>query len=93
MRARTAGSVETDEVLHQIEDGDTLEGLAREYLGDSQRAAEIFEANRDVLDDPEILPLGRELRIPQKEKGVRNLLPERPQPTYGRRPVLRRKGS
>jgi nucleoid-associated protein YgaU len=50
--------------IHKIVDGDTLESLAAHYLGFSARAAEIFEANRSVLSDPEILPIGLELRIP-----------------------------
>ncbi len=49
---------------HKITDGDTLPALAQAYLGDAGRAREIFEANRDVLANPEILPIGRELKIP-----------------------------
>ncbi|MFV1964285.1 MAG: LysM peptidoglycan-binding domain-containing protein [Pirellulaceae bacterium] len=51
------------QIRHRIVDGDTLKGLARKYLGDRTRAMEIFEANRDVLEDPEILPLGEALMI------------------------------
>ena len=50
---------------HKIVDGDTLPLLAERYLGSASRAMEIFQANRDVLSDPNILPLhGAELRIP-----------------------------
>jgi nucleoid-associated protein YgaU len=49
---------------HRIVDGDTLEGLAQRYLGSADRAREIFEANRDVLADPKLLPIGAELKIP-----------------------------
>lgn len=49
---------------HKIVDGDTLPSIAQRYLGDSRRAGEILEANRDVLPSPDILPLGRELKIP-----------------------------
>lgn len=51
---------------HRIVDGDTLERLAERYLGDRLRAEEIFELNRDRLRDPNILPVGRRLRIPQR---------------------------
>ena len=51
-------------ILHYIVDGDSLERLAEELLGSRERALEIFAANRDVLEDPEILPLGKPLRIP-----------------------------
>lgn len=49
---------------HRIIDGDTLARLARKYLGDAGRAGEIFEANRDVLTTPAVLPLGVEIVIP-----------------------------
>jgi nucleoid-associated protein YgaU len=50
---------------HRIVDGDTLEGLAQLYLGSPARAREIFDANRDVLSDPRLLPIGVELKIPR----------------------------
>ncbi len=54
---------------HKIVDGDTLPLLAQRYLGSASRAMEIFQANRDVLADPNILPLhGVELKIPCDEK-------------------------
>jgi nucleoid-associated protein YgaU len=49
---------------HKIVDGDTLPALAQLYLGSAARAREIFEANRAVLSDPELLPIGTELKIP-----------------------------
>ncbi len=50
--------------VHKIVDGDTLADLAARYLGSAARAMEIFQANRDVLADPELLPIGVELKIP-----------------------------
>lgn len=50
---------------HKIEDGDTLPALAARYLGSADRAIEIFQANRDILSDPQLLPIGGELKIPQ----------------------------
>lgn len=54
-----------DEIRHRLIDGDELRTLAERYLGSAERWREIFEANRDVLEDPEVLPLGVELSIPQ----------------------------
>jgi nucleoid-associated protein YgaU len=51
---------------HRIIDGDTLPALAQRYLGSAARAGEIFEANRGVLLDPELLPIGVELKIPSR---------------------------
>ena len=52
---------------HTLEDGDTLAELAVRYLGDAGRWQEIYDANRDVLLEPDVLPLGRRLRIPPRE--------------------------
>lgn len=52
------------ERTHKIVDGDTLPGLAQRYLGSADRYQELFQCNRDVLKNPEILPIGAELRIP-----------------------------
>jgi nucleoid-associated protein YgaU len=49
---------------HTIHDGDTLESLAVRYLGSAQRAQDILEANRDVLSDPQLLPIGVAIVIP-----------------------------
>lgn len=49
---------------HRVADGDSLTLLAKRYLGSAQRQWEIFEANRDVLASPGLLPIGAELKIP-----------------------------
>jgi nucleoid-associated protein YgaU len=53
--------------IHVIHGGDTLESIAERYLGDARRAWELFDLNRDVLENPHILPLGAELRIPANQ--------------------------
>jgi nucleoid-associated protein YgaU len=55
---------------HWITDGDTLQELALRFLGDRNRWREIREANRDVLTTDDILPIGKEIRIP--ERAARN---------------------
>jgi nucleoid-associated protein YgaU len=50
--------------LHRIADGDTLEALAERYLGDRDQWRTIFEANGALLTDREILPIGKEIKIP-----------------------------
>ena len=57
-----------DEAIHShtIVDGDTLAALAQRYLGSAARALEIYEANRNVLSDPRLLPIGAELKIPPR---------------------------
>jgi nucleoid-associated protein YgaU len=51
---------------HKVVDGDKLNTLAKDFLGSADRASEIFEANRDVLSDPELLPIGVELKLPPR---------------------------
>ena len=65
---------------HKIVDGDTLEALAERYLGSAERYREIYEANRDVLPSPQLLPIGTELKIPPQ--GIQaspspNMMPKR----------------
>ena len=67
---------------HKIVDGDTLRALAGRYLGSTDRYLEIYEANRDRLPSPELLPIGVELKIPT--------LPRQPPPSSGspQRPLV-----
>ena len=51
--------------MHRVTKGETLSGLAKTYLGSSSRFLEIYEANRDVLRNPNDLKVGMEIRIPQ----------------------------
>lgn len=54
-------------IRYKIVDGDTLRTIAKRYLGDPERFMEIFEANRDWLRSPGVLPIGTELVIPVGE--------------------------
>ncbi len=64
---REAEAFETAMRVHRVVDGDTLETIARRYYQESWPAQAIFEANRHVLADPALLPIGAELRIPARE--------------------------
>lgn len=55
---------------HRVVDGDSLPQLAQRYLGDQRRYLEILCANRAILKDPEVLPLGIELIIPAGDHDV-----------------------
>ncbi len=58
------GSLGPSAPMHRIADGDTLGQLAAHYLGSADRWRELYDFNRDVLTNPELLPIGAELRIP-----------------------------
>ena len=49
---------------HTVKSGDTLGAIAQAMLGNANRANEIFEANKDILDSPSAIQIGQELKIP-----------------------------
>jgi len=49
---------------YRVKSGDTLSGIAQRFLGNSLRYRDIYEANRDVLNDPHDLRPGMVIRIP-----------------------------
>jgi hypothetical protein len=61
----------TREIHHRVQEGETLSGLARRYLGSGTRYRELYEANRDVLASPDALRVGMELRIPVVKGSMR----------------------
>jgi nucleoid-associated protein YgaU len=66
---RDPGAAPADALrTHIVIDGDTLTRLADRYLDDAGRASEIYRLNREVLADPELLPIGVELRIPSRDR-------------------------
>lgn len=55
---RTGGQAYT------VEQGDSLSAISSKVYGSANRWQEIFEANRDQLDDPDLIRAGQVLRIP-----------------------------
>lgn len=49
---------------YTVQSGDTLSGIAKRLLGDSNQYMEIFNANRDQLSDPDRIQPGQVLKIP-----------------------------
>lgn len=49
---------------HEVKKGDTLSKIAQQYYGDASLYMTIFEANRDILKDPNLIKIGQKLRIP-----------------------------
>jgi len=50
--------------IHVVQSGDTLSKIAQKYYGDASLYTKIFQANRDVLSDPNKISPGQKLRIP-----------------------------
>lgn len=49
---------------HVVADGDDLTGIAARIYGHPGAAAAVWAANRDILQNPDLLPIGAELRLP-----------------------------
>lgn len=49
---------------HEVKSGETLSKIAQRYYGDASLYPKIFEANKDVLKDPNLIRVGQKLRIP-----------------------------
>jgi nucleoid-associated protein YgaU len=62
--AAVAETAEAEPLFYTIESGDTLSKLAAKFLGDAMRYPEIFEANREVIQDPDKIFVGQVIRIP-----------------------------
>ncbi|MGV8961520.1 MAG: LysM peptidoglycan-binding domain-containing protein [Stenotrophomonas sp.] len=52
------------EQQYTVQKGDSLSKIAKQHLGDSNAWKQIFDANRDVLEDPDKIFPGQTLRIP-----------------------------
>jgi LysM repeat protein len=64
-QARAVGMAAPEPIVYTVQPGDTLSKIARNYYGDADQSARIFEANRDRLDDPDTIQPGQRLVIPQ----------------------------
>jgi len=49
---------------HEVKKGETLSKIAEQYYGDPSLYPKIFEANKDILDNPNLIKIGQKLRIP-----------------------------
>lgn len=49
---------------HIVTKNDTLSKIARHYYGDMMKYPVIFDANRDILDNPNVIHEGQVLVIP-----------------------------
>ena len=62
------GTTGTSEGTYTVKAGDTLSKIAKDKLGDANAYMDIFNANKDVLTDPNKIKPGQVLKIPQTAK-------------------------
>ncbi len=49
---------------YTIQSGDNLSSIAKKFLGSASAYTRIFEANREVIKDPDKIYVGQKIRIP-----------------------------
>lgn len=52
------------ERIHEVVAGESLSKIALKYYGNGNKYMKIFEANRDILSNPDLIKPGQKLRIP-----------------------------
>jgi nucleoid-associated protein YgaU len=53
------------EQTYTIEKGDTLSAISKRFYGKAKFWSKIFEANRDVIDNPDKIFPGQTIKLPQ----------------------------
>lgn len=61
-----SGSSSTAEKIYEVKSGDSLSKIAKREYGNANEWNRIFEANRDILKDPNKIYPGQKLKIPPK---------------------------
>jgi nucleoid-associated protein YgaU len=55
---------------YTVRKGDTLSAIAKREYGDANAWRRIYDANRDQLDNPDLIHPGQELTLPAKGGGA-----------------------
>ncbi|MEZ5560566.1 MAG: peptidoglycan-binding protein LysM [Pseudomonadales bacterium] len=48
-----------------IQKGDTLYGIAKQFYGNGMKYPQLFDANREVIEDPDKIYPGQKIRVPE----------------------------
>lgn len=59
-----AGGATAGTQTYTVRKGDTLSAIAQHHYGKASRWHAIFDANRDQLDDPDLIQPGQVLKLP-----------------------------
>lgn len=60
-----SGSSSTAAKIYEVVSGDSLSKIAKREYGNASEWKRIYDANRDVLDNPDKIFPGQKLKIPQ----------------------------
>ncbi len=68
--AKVDTTAEIVEQTYTIGKGDTLSKIAKEHYGSANAWKQIFEANRDIIEDPDRIFPGQVIKLPPKSPGA-----------------------
>lgn len=68
--AKVDSTAEIVEQTYTIGKGDTLSKIAKEHYGSANAWKQIFEANRDTIEDPDRIFPGQVIKLPPKSSGA-----------------------
>jgi nucleoid-associated protein YgaU len=60
----TAPSSDAQGQTYTVKKGDSLSKIAKRVYGDAQQWRKIHEANRDIIDNPDLIYPGQVLKLP-----------------------------
>lgn len=65
MGAAAGGASAESNQTYEVKSGDSLSKISKQFYGDPNEYMRIFYANRDKLNDPDMIKVGQQLTIPK----------------------------
>ncbi|CAN5639374.1 peptidoglycan-binding protein LysM [soil metagenome] len=65
IEGKSASAVDDGTQYYVIKSGDTLSAVAKQFYGDANKYQAIFDANREVIKDADLIFPGQKIRIPK----------------------------
>ena len=59
-----SGASSTATRIYVVVSGDSLSKIAKREYGDAKKWKQLFEANRDIIKDPNLIHPGQKLKLP-----------------------------
>jgi len=54
-----------EEVIYEVQKGDTLGKIAAKFYGDAKKYTIIYENNKNIIKNPDLIQVGWKLKIPK----------------------------
>ena len=66
VKSGSSSTAPSSEKTYEVKSGDTLSKIAKQEYGNANEWRRIFDANKDILKDPDKIYPGQQLKIPAK---------------------------